>query len=66
MTTYSREKDQITLRLTMEQWQTLLLVLGYSTGAAIKHGEQGMARLALQLANQLNEGNPEFMPYEVP
>ncbi len=61
--TYSVEGDEIVLRLTREQFQRLLLFLGMAGAGA--HGDEKLFRAIFRLANQINEGNPNFTPYQL-
>jgi hypothetical protein len=59
-----REDGEVTITLTDEQFDRLLLVLGFAIG---KSGPDSpiSASLILGLVNAINEGNPNWTPYEV-
>lgn len=61
------EKDgQVVLTMDRDDYDRLLLVLGYCTGAAA-NGDGPVTFIGMvRLINRLNEGNPGFTPYEVP
>lgn len=58
---YSEENGQVVLRMSREDYQTLLISLGYTMGGSFwverKH--------ALEFLNRLNSGNPHYTPYQV-
>ena len=61
---YREENDQVILTMSREDYQMLLIVLGYATGGAIKDAWTPASRM-FELTNRLNEGNPNYQPYEV-
>lgn len=64
--TFERSGDRITLTLTNELWERLLFALALATHAAFEsEGRAGLLRM-LELANDLNEGNPHFTAYRLP
>lgn len=54
------------IELTEEQFQTLLFVTGYATGAAFRDGLPRLAYRYVQLINEINKDNPKFIPYAIP
>ncbi len=56
---YSREGDTVVLRMHLEDYNRLLMTLGFAAGA----GGLNMFNV-LDLANRLNRGNPHWTPYE--
>jgi hypothetical protein len=64
--TYKRHDDRVTLELTVDDFGSLLLALGYACGAAHSKGEPKMFYAWMRLANVVNDGNPDFTPYEIP
>jgi hypothetical protein len=56
---YSREGDVVTVRMTVETFNGLLMCLG--TAAASE-----LCDLSLRTANAINDGNPDWRPYAVP
>jgi hypothetical protein len=61
---YSRDGDVVTLRMTVDDWNSLLLALGGMAGSAAREGLALSGWLAF--ANRLNVGNPTWTPYAVP
>ena len=61
---YSEENGQVVLRMSREDYQMLLIVLGYATGGAIKEHWTPPNRM-FELTNRLNSGNPHYTPYQV-
>lgn len=53
------------IRLTSDQFDSLLLGIGYAAGAAMGDGNRAMFGSLLRLANAINEGNPRWTPYNV-
>ena len=61
---FSREPNGlIALRITQDEWDELLIVFRYAIGSS---DDALIRRGILRLANRLNMGNPNFIPYEVP
>ena len=61
---YSEENGQVILTMSREDYNLLLIVLGYATGGAIKDHWIPAERM-FELTNRLNQGNPNFTPYQV-
>jgi hypothetical protein len=62
---YQEKDDQVTLTMARVEWDLLLVLLGIASG----HCQPNFATLfpaSLRLLNSLNEGNPRFIPYEIP
>lgn len=58
--------NEYSFTLTRQQYETLLLMLGFATGAAHAQNNQSMAGSFLRLANEINKNNPDWTAYEVP
>ncbi len=52
---YREENGQVILTMSREDWQNLLITLGYAAEY----------RECYALLNRLNEGNPNYIPYQV-
>lgn len=64
---YSRRGEKVSLELTSDEYDQLLLILGYALGARMHdHGHDATWDRWLVFVNNLNAGNPRFVPYEVP
>ena len=64
---FSREPNGlIALRITQDEFLQLLMVLGYAMRAASGEKDEPMFAMSIRVANRLNAGNPEFIPYEIP
>lgn len=61
------EKGNIVLTMTRDEYSLLLLQLGYALGALSKENSlpRELMNQALKLVNSLNEGNPNWKPYEL-
>jgi hypothetical protein len=55
----------ITITLDREEYDRLLLMMGFAVGAAFKQDEH-LAYRFLDLANRVNRNNPHWRPYEIP
>lgn len=60
---YTEDGDHVYLEMTGEDFDDLLLMLGYAIGA---NPEKRWQYRWLALANRMNEGNPRYTPYEIP
>ncbi len=60
---YSEKDGNITLTMSMDNYQSILLALGIATGWASKEGLD--IGPYLELINRINEGNQNFIPYQV-
>jgi hypothetical protein len=52
------------IEFSQEDFDLLLLTIGYATGAAMVRGELEQADRFVYLANQVNKNNPNWKPYE--
>lgn len=52
------------IKLTDEEYMSMNFILGKCTGMAWKDKDKNLAEEVIRLANTLNRGNPEFLPYE--
>ncbi|HTB10975.1 MAG TPA: hypothetical protein VK752_05365 [Bryobacteraceae bacterium] len=57
-----REGGRVVIDISEEEYTLLLLKLGYATGRATDMADRNAC---LRLANAINEGNPQWTPYEV-
>ncbi len=64
--TYTAQNGRVTLEMTPDEFSRLLLALGYAAGAASKSEDKRMFWDWIELANEVNSGNPNFIPYEIP
>lgn len=64
--TYTKDGEQITLEMTLDDWEKLLLILGFAIGTV--HRQEGSPQFYsfLQFVNELNRTNPRFTQYEIP
>ena len=54
------------IELTQDEFDMLLLMCGYATGAAMEKGNKRLGYGFLSLANAINRDNPHWTPYEIP
>ncbi len=62
---FSREGDQVTLTMEAGLYQALLIMLGVAVGSAFERDE-ALAYSWVDIVNQINNGNPHFVPYRIP
>jgi len=60
---YREENGQVILSMSREDYDIVLVALGYWTSA---HVHDSNRRKLFDLVNRLNEGNPKWTPYEIP
>jgi hypothetical protein len=59
---FSAEGDQITITMSRDDWNQLLVMLGAACAVA---AEKPFFFDRVRLVNRLNEGNPDFIPYVI-
>ena len=64
--TLTKQGNHVTLQMTRDDFDTLLLELGTAAGAAARDHDRVSLYRSLDLANRLNATNPDFTPYEIP
>ena len=62
--TYSRIGDKVTLEMPPQDYDLLMMSLGYAMGITLQ--DPITAYCILDLVNRMNAGNPSFIPYEIP
>lgn len=62
---YSALGDSVLIQISAEDYERLLLMMGYAFSAALKE-DASMAYSFLDLTNRVNRGNPNWTPYEIP
>jgi hypothetical protein len=58
--------DDITFTLTFDEFQCLLLSMGFAFGSAMQQNDPRLAYSFLHIANQVNKSNPHWKPYVIP
>jgi hypothetical protein len=64
--TFKREGGQITLVMSEDNYGRLMIALGMLTGLVHRVDDIREFYSVLRLANDLNAGNPQYTPYEIP
>jgi NADPH-dependent glutamate synthase beta subunit-like oxidoreductase len=65
--TNTQEGDRVTIEMTRDDYDTLLIILGAGLSAIYsKEGDNRTYNSWLRFINELNNGNPNFTPYEIP
>ena len=59
------DSGDVACTMSPDDYELLVLALGFATGAAIKNNPPFVESL-MGLTNRLNEGNRNFTPYELP
>lgn len=62
---YFEKGDTVMLHMSRDDYERLLLVMGTATGAALMGRGVLNANEVIKLLNRLNEGNPNYTPYQV-
>ena len=63
---YSEKDGQVVLSMSREDYETLLIALGYYTGGISQRaGKNEAFTEMIELLNRLNQGNPNYRPYQV-
>jgi hypothetical protein len=62
---YREENNQVVLTMSREDWGMLLIILGYAAGCAAAEGHSDGFLDMVGVTNRLNEGNPNYRPYQV-
>lgn len=67
MITYTKTGDRITLEMSVDDYDNLLLNLGYQAGrlSPAEEDDAGFYR-SIAFVNELNRTNPNFTPYQIP
>ena len=63
---YLRDRTTVTLTMTVEEYDTVMILLGYGMACAKRNGDEDLFRSWRRLCNSLNKGHPNYVPYEVP
>jgi len=62
---YTEDNEgHVIITLNRQDYDSLLLCLGFASGSAMKEGSLSIADSFLRLANSINYGNPYWTPYE--
>lgn len=64
--TYKEEGNRVTLEMTGEDYENLLLLMGVALGSASHFNDRDLFWRWMGFVNRMNEGNPRFTPYEIP
>lgn len=55
----------MTIELTDDEFENLILMCGYAAGVALKSGDRRQLESFLRTVNAVNRDNPRWIPYEV-
>ncbi len=59
-----RENGRVVIEISLVEWEALLVTLGIAVGAVSRNSP--IFPQMVRLINVINEGNPNFTPYEIP
>jgi hypothetical protein len=62
---YREENGQVVLTMSRPDYEHVLMIFGMATGIALTQETIFGVEAILRLLNTLNEGNPNYTPYEV-
>ncbi len=62
---FKQAGDRVTIEMSADEWDHVLLMLGQGAGMASKVGDRQFYRW-IELANDMNSGNPNFVRFEIP
>jgi hypothetical protein len=63
---YSVLGDEVMIRISVNDYDRLLLMAGFAIGGAFRMEDTQFAYRFVDLVNRINKGNPLFRPYEIP
>jgi hypothetical protein len=59
-------ENEVVIRLTRDEFDVLLIMMGYAAAAAYQQKNTSMAYAFIRIANAVNKDNLNWTPYEVP
>lgn len=63
---FKRENGLVHVTLKNQEFDLLLMGIGMAAGLVSLEGNKPLFRQLTRLANAVNDGNPDFNPYDVP
>jgi hypothetical protein len=63
---YSEENGQVVLRMSREDYNVIMMALGVFTAPVLAGQIGNRLNDVLKFLNRLNDGNPNYTPYQVP
>jgi hypothetical protein len=63
--TYREENDQVILTLSKDDYRSLMYTLALPAGSLLGESDKPRVEQILLLANRINEGNPNYRPYQI-
>jgi hypothetical protein len=63
---YTEDGDRIILEMSQDDYQQLLMMVGYGLGSVRRNGNEDLYWDWLKFINEMNAGNPGFKPYKIP
>jgi hypothetical protein len=53
------------IELTRDEYECLLILMGYATAAALHHGDPKLVRSFQRVANAVSRNNPDWKPLQI-
>jgi hypothetical protein len=63
---YTRDGDRITLEMTVDDYSSLMVMMGMVLGLTYSGSDRKMARECTRFVNEMNADNPAYKPYAIP
>ena len=63
---YTENGGAITLEMSFDDYQTLLMMLGSAVGSVSQRRDPIRFWRWIDFTNRMNTGNPNFTPYDIP
>lgn len=62
---YTQQGDRVTVEMARDEYETLMLIVGAGVGSQ-RRRNRGVFYRWLEFTNEMNAGNPDYRPYEIP
>ena len=63
---FKRENGTVTLTMSVDNYDRMMILLGWVAGAARQLEKLPTFWKVIRFCNDLNAGNPQYTPYEIP
>lgn len=60
--TFTRQGDEVTLQMTINDYYSLLFMLGEAFAVELTNSKQGIPWKWIRFVNEMNRTNPDFTP----
>lgn len=62
---FTKTDNGVCIEMSEDDFSLLLLTIGFAAGAQHQRNDKRSFNRSLKLANTINEGNPNWKPYEI-